>query len=46
MKMTNKIEAKHSITASVEANWFCQNLAIAVQRDNAFSILWAGRERF
>ena len=29
-----------------EANWFRQNLAIAVQRGNAFSILSAGRERF
>ena len=29
-----------------EANWFRQNLAIAIQRDNAFSILSAGRERF
>ena len=29
-----------------EDNWFRQNLATAVQRDNAFSILSAGRERF
>ena len=29
-----------------EANWFRQNLAIAVRRGNAFSILSAGRERF
>ena len=29
-----------------EVNWFRQNLAIAVQRGNAFSILSAGRERF
>ena len=29
-----------------EANWFHQNLAIAIQRGNAFSILSAGRERF
>ena len=29
-----------------EANWFRQNLAIAIQRGNAFSILSAGRERF
>ena len=29
-----------------EANWFRQNLDIAVQRGNAFSILSAGRERF
>ena len=29
-----------------EANWFLQNIAIAVQRGNAFSILSAGRERF
>ena len=29
-----------------EANWFRQNLAIAVQRGNAFSILSVGRERF
>ena len=29
-----------------EANCFCQNLTIAKQRDNAFSILSAGRERF
>ena len=29
-----------------EANWFCQNLAIAVQQGNAFSNLSAGRERF
>ena len=29
-----------------EASWFRQNLAIAVQRGNAFSILSAGRERF
>ena len=28
------------------ATWFCQNLAIAIQRGNAFSILSAGRERF
>ena len=28
------------------ANWFRQNLAIAIQRGNAFSILSAGRERF
>ena len=27
-----------------EANWFRQNLAIAIQRGNAFSILSAGRE--
>ena len=29
-----------------EANWFRQNLAIAIQRGNAFSILSAGQERF
>ena len=29
-----------------EANWFRQNLAIALQRGNAFSILSASRERF
>ena len=29
-----------------EYNFFRQNLAIAVQRGNAFSILSAGRERF
>ena len=29
-----------------EANWFRQNLAIAIQRGNAFSILSAGRESF
>ena len=29
-----------------EAKWFYQNLAIAIQRGNAFSILSAGRERF
>ena len=29
-----------------EVNWFRQNLAIAIQRGNAFSILSAGRERF
>ena len=29
-----------------EANWLRQNLVIAVQRGNAFSILSAGRERF
>ena len=29
-----------------EANWFRQNLAIAIQRGNAVSILSAGRERF
>lgn len=29
-----------------EATWFCQNLAIAIQRGNAFSIISAGRERF
>ena len=29
-----------------EANWFRQNLAIAIQRGYAFSILSAGRERF
>ena len=29
-----------------EVNWFRQNLAIAVQRGNAFSILSADRERF
>ena len=29
-----------------EATWFCQNLALAVQRGNASSILSAGRERF
>ena len=29
-----------------EVNWFHQNLAIAIQRGNAFSILSAGRERF
>ena len=29
-----------------EANLFRQNLAIAIQRGNAFSILSAGRERF
>ena len=28
-----------------EANWFCKNLAIAIQRGNAFSILSTGRER-
>ena len=29
-----------------EATWFRQNLAIAIQRGNGFSILSAGRERF
>ena len=29
-----------------ESNWFLQNLALAIQRGNAFSILAAGRERF
>ena len=29
-----------------EVNWFCQNLAIAIQRGNAFSILSAGRRGF
>ena len=29
-----------------EANWFRQNLAFAIHRGNAFSILSAGRERF
>ena len=29
-----------------EVNWFRQNLAITIQRGNAFSILSAGRERF
>ena len=29
-----------------EANWFRQNLAIAVQRGSTFSILSAGRARF
>ena len=29
-----------------EANWFRQNLAIAIQRGNASSILSAGQERF
>ena len=29
-----------------EANWFRQNLAIAIQRGNAFSILSAGRESY
>ena len=29
-----------------EVNWFRQNLAIAIQRGNVFSILSAGRERF
>ena len=29
-----------------ESGWFLQNLALAVQRGNAFSILSAGRERF
>ena len=29
-----------------EANWFRRNLAIAIQRGNAFSILSAGRGRF
>ena len=29
-----------------EADWFRQNLAIAIQRGNAFSILSASRERF
>ena len=29
-----------------EANWFRQNLAIAIQRGKAFVILSAGRERF
>ena len=28
-----------------EVNWFRQNLAIAIQRGNALSILSAGRER-
>ena len=31
---------------SREVNWFRQNLAIAIQRGNAYSILSAGRERF
>ena len=29
-----------------EANWFLQNLAIAVQRGNAFSILSADKESY
>ena len=29
-----------------EASWFRKNLAIDIQRGNAFSILSAGRERF
>ena len=29
-----------------EAHWFRQNLAIATQRGNAFSVLSAGRETF
>ena len=29
-----------------EANCFLQNLSVAIQRSNAFSILLAGRERF
>ena len=29
-----------------ESTWFQQNLALAVQRGNAFSILSAGQERF
>ena len=29
-----------------EINWFRQNLSIAIQRGNAFSILSASRERF
>ena len=29
-----------------EANWFRENLAIAIQRGNAFSTLSSGRERF
>ena len=29
-----------------EVNWFRQNLVIAIQRGNAFSILSVGRERF
>ena len=29
-----------------EVNWFRQNLAIAIQQGNAFSILSAGRKRF
>ena len=29
-----------------EANWFCQNLAIALQRGNAFSILSVSSKRF
>ena len=29
-----------------EVNWFRQNLAMAMQQGNAFSILSAGRERF
>ena len=29
-----------------ESSWFQQNLALSVQRGNAFSILSAGRERF
>ena len=32
--------------ANWEANWFRQNLAIAIQRGNAFSILSAARKRF
>ena len=35
-----------SLVEPREANWFRQNLAIAVQQGNAFSILSSGRERF
>ena len=31
---------------TMEVNWFRQNLAMAIQRGNAFSILSVGRERF
>ena len=41
-----KAIGRRLIEATGEANWFRQNLAIAVQRGNAFSILSAGRERF
>ena len=30
----------------MEADWLRQNIATAIQRGNAFSILWASREKF
>ena len=34
------------VEATGEDTWFYQNLGITIQRDNAFSILFAGRESF